>query len=108
MSENEPLLNGLRVIDLCDGDADGVTRLLADLGAEVLKIEPPEGSAARGELPTLDGVSIPFALHNANKRAVVLNPASEADRRTLLELAGSADIVVDSGRQAAYGTSGAE
>ena len=35
------------MLDLCDGDADGVTRLFADLGADVLKIEPPGGSAAR-------------------------------------------------------------
>ena len=108
MSENEPLLAGLRVLDLCDGDADAVTRLLADLGADVLKVEPPGGNTARAQLPTVHGVSIPFALHNANKRAVVLDPAVAADRQTLLGLAGAADIVVDSGlpgRAAAYGTS---
>ncbi|MEI6699684.1 MAG: CoA transferase [Mycobacterium sp.] len=94
---NEPLLARLRVLDLCDGDGDGVTRLLADLGADVLKIEPPTGSRARSALPTLDGVSIPFALRNANKRAAVLDPHSEADRRRLMELAAEADIVIDSG-----------
>ncbi len=107
LSENEPLLAGLRVLDLCDGDADAVTRLLADLGADVLKVEAPGGNAARGQLPAIDGVSIPFALHNANKRSVVLNPASDSDRQTLFELAGGADIVVDSGlpgRTAEYGT----
>ena len=41
------LLAELRVLDLCDGDADAVTRLFADLGADVLKIEPPGGGAAR-------------------------------------------------------------
>jgi crotonobetainyl-CoA:carnitine CoA-transferase CaiB-like acyl-CoA transferase len=40
------LLADLRVLDLCDGDADAVTRLFADLGADVLKVEPPGGSAA--------------------------------------------------------------
>ena len=40
------------MLDLCDGDADAVTRLFADLGADVLKVEPPGGSAARAELPT--------------------------------------------------------
>jgi crotonobetainyl-CoA:carnitine CoA-transferase CaiB-like acyl-CoA transferase len=108
LSENEPLLAGLRVLDLCDGDADAVTRLLADLGADVLKVEPPGGNTARAQLPAVHGVSIPFALHNANKRAIVLDPAAEADRQTLLDLAGEADIVVDSGlpgRAAAYGTS---
>ena len=104
----QPLLACMRVLDLCDGDADGVTRLLADLGADVLKVEPPSGSPARGALPTLGGVSIPFALHNANKRAAVLDPHSEADRRRLVELAAEADIVVDSGTPglaAAFGTS---
>ena len=105
LSENESLLAGLRVLDLCGGDADAVTRLLADLGADVIKVEPPGGSAARNQRPTLCGVSIPFALHNANKRSVVLDPASAADQHRLLDLAAGADIVVDSGQAAAYGTS---
>ena len=105
---NESLLASLRVLDLCDGDADSVTRLLADLGADVLKIEPPGGSPARALLPTLGGVSIPFALHNANKRSAVLDPADETDRRRFLDLAAGADIVVDSGQPggaAGYGAS---
>jgi crotonobetainyl-CoA:carnitine CoA-transferase CaiB-like acyl-CoA transferase len=105
---HEPLLACLRVLDLCDGSADGVTRLLADLGADVLKIEPPAGSRDRSALPTLDGVSVPFALHNANKRAAVLDPHSESDRHRLMDLAAGADIVVDSGspgRAFTFGTS---
>lgn len=108
---NEALLASVRVLDLSGGDADAVTRLLADLGADVLKVEPPEGSAARYALPTLDGVSIPFALHNANKRSTVLNPSNELDRKLFFELAGEADIVVDSGitgQAQAYGTSCAD
>lgn len=108
MRVREPLLAGVRVLDLCGGPGDTVTRLLADLGADVLKVEPPQGSAARQELPTIDGVSIPFALHNANKRSTVLNPSNEADRRLFFELAAGADIVVDdggAGQAAAFGTS---
>ncbi len=108
MSVNEPLLAGLRVLDLCDGGADAITRLLADLGADVLKVEPPGGDTSRRQLPTVNGVSIPFALHNANKRAVALDPDADADRQALLNLAEAADIVVDSGlpgRAAAYRTS---
>jgi len=106
-ADNEPLLSRLRVLDLCGDEADGVTRLLADLGADVLKIEPPGGSPARNALPTLRGASIPFALRNANKRSAVLDPGDPRDRDRLIELAGAADIVVDSGlpgRAAAYGT----
>jgi crotonobetainyl-CoA:carnitine CoA-transferase CaiB-like acyl-CoA transferase len=92
------LLESVRVLDLAGGDADAVTRLLADLGADVLKVEPPGGSPARTAPPLLGGVSISFALHNANKRSVTLDPADEAHRRRFDELAAAADIVVDSGR----------
>ena len=111
MRDDEPLLAGVRVLDLCDATGDAVTRLLADLGADVLKIEPPDGSDARREPPTIDGVSIPFALHNANKRSTVLNPTNEPDRRLFFELAAGADIVVDSGipgQAASFGTSCAQ
>ena len=109
--DDEALLASVRVLDLCVGDADIITRLFADLGADVLKIESPAGSPARNALPDLAGVSLPFALHNANKRSAALDPGEEHDRKQFLELAGSADIVVDSGipgQAAAFGTSGAE
>lgn len=103
------LLDAVRVLDLSVGGADAVTRLLADLGADVLKVEPPGGSPGRGVLPTLAGASIPFAVHNANKRSAVLNPLDEDDRRRFLDLVSGADIVVDCGGQAAaFGTSCAE
>ncbi len=105
------LLTSVRVLDLADGAADMVGRLLADLGADVLKVEPPGGNPSRNGLPTLAGVSVPFALHNANKRSTALNPSEAGDRGRFLELAGAADIVIDSGlpgQAAAYGMSGAE
>ncbi len=104
----DDLLASLRVLDLCDDDGDAVTRILADLGADVLKVEPPGGSPSRRSRPTLRGTGVRFALHNANKRSAVLDPTDPDDRERLIELAGSADIVVDSGfpgRAAAYGTS---
>lgn len=102
------LLESVRVLDLADGDADAVTRLLADLGADVLKVEPPGGCAARTRPPLLGEVSISFALHNANKRSVALDPADERGRRRFAELVRTADIVVDGGRPgrtADFGTS---
>jgi crotonobetainyl-CoA:carnitine CoA-transferase CaiB-like acyl-CoA transferase len=104
----QALLTSLRVLDLCDDDGDAVTRILADLGADVLKVEPPGGSPARTSRPTLRGTGVRFALHNANKRSAVLDPSDPSHRERLIELAGTADIVVDSGfpgRAAAYGTS---
>jgi crotonobetainyl-CoA:carnitine CoA-transferase CaiB-like acyl-CoA transferase len=94
------------VLDSGGAESDGVGRLFADLGADVLKIEPPQGSPARGQSPRIDGTSVSFALQNANKRSAVLDPDDAHDRDCLLELASAADIVVDGGNQlAAYGTS---
>lgn len=105
------LLAGVRVLDLSTGAADAVTRLFADLGADVLKIETPGGSPARQALPTLAGAAIAFAVHNANKRSAVLDPDDADDCDRLRELAAGADIVVDSGPEglaAAFGTSAAQ
>jgi crotonobetainyl-CoA:carnitine CoA-transferase CaiB-like acyl-CoA transferase len=99
------LLEALRVLDLGGAESDAVSRQFADLGADVLKIEPPAGSPARREQPSVAGASIPFALHNANKRSAVLDPDRAADRDRLIELAGAADIVVDDGGLTAFGTS---
>ena len=107
----ESLLDGVRVLDLSSGTADAVTRLLADLGADVLKVEHPGGNPGRAAPPTLANASIPFALRNANKRSAVLDPMEEADFSRFLELAAEADIVVEDGPDGlagAFGTSGAE
>jgi crotonobetainyl-CoA:carnitine CoA-transferase CaiB-like acyl-CoA transferase len=108
------LLEGVRVLDLSGGSADAVTRLFADLGADVLKIEFPGGSVGRDELPTLAGASIPFAVHNANKRCAVLDPLEDGDCGRFFDLAAEADIVVDGGdigpdgHAGAFGLSGPE
>ncbi|WAJ42684.1 CoA transferase [Mycobacterium sp. Aquia_216] len=103
------LLTAVRVLDLSGGVTDTVTRLLADLGADVVKVEPPRGSPARHDKPTLAGASIPFAVHNANKRSVVLDSHDDGDRSRFFELVAGADIVVEAAGQAvAFGTSGAE
>lgn len=108
---SEPLLASVRVLDLGGAESDGVSRLYADLGADVLKIEPPGGRSDRGALPTVAGASVPFRLNNAGKRCAILDPAAPDDRRTLLDLASTADIVVDGGKTsgaAQFGISGAQ
>lgn len=105
------LLDAVRVLGLSSGVAEAVTRLFADLGADVLKVEPPGGCLGRDGLPTLRGASIPFAVHNANKRSAVLDPFDDEDCARFLDLAADADIVVDTGfdeRGAMFGTSGEE
>jgi crotonobetainyl-CoA:carnitine CoA-transferase CaiB-like acyl-CoA transferase len=88
-------LASLRVLDLGDSGTDAVGRLLADLGADVVKIEPSGGTADRHAPPCVGGASIGFALNNANKRAAVLDASVKKDRARLLELCAEADIVID-------------
>jgi crotonobetainyl-CoA:carnitine CoA-transferase CaiB-like acyl-CoA transferase len=104
------LLASVRVLDVGAPDSDGVARLLADLGADVLKVEPPGGSAARAATPSVAGAGIRFALDNANKRCIALDGARPGDRSRFLDLARGTDILVDGGSPggcAEFGTSAA-
>jgi crotonobetainyl-CoA:carnitine CoA-transferase CaiB-like acyl-CoA transferase len=88
-------LAGLRVVDLAGPSAAYATKLLADLGAEVVMVEPPGGSFLR-RLPPFEGdASLWFAYFGANKRSVVLNLASAADVDRCTRLIAGADVVVD-------------
>ncbi len=75
------------------------TMLLADLGAEVVKVEGPRGDDTRSWVPPVhDGVSTYFLGINRNKRSVVLDFADEADATLARELARRADIVIENFR----------
>ncbi|BBZ28731.1 putative CoA-transferase [Mycolicibacterium madagascariense] len=87
----------MRVLDAGGPASDGVSRLLADLGADVLKVEPPGGAPHRTARPAVGNASVAFALDNANKRSILLDPASAEDRDRFVALAGEADVVVSSG-----------
>ncbi|WP_319453123.1 MULTISPECIES: CoA transferase [unclassified Mycobacterium] len=89
-------LNGVRVVDFCDGPAAFAGRFLADLGADVILVEPPDGAASRRELPQHHGHSIRFATAHANKRGVVIDPCSAEGPEALLEMTDSADICLES------------
>ena len=69
------------------------TRILADLGAEVIKIEPPGGDPFRGWGAAVDGHSVWFSVHGRNKLSVVLD--LKRDRDTVLKLAARADVLVE-------------
>jgi crotonobetainyl-CoA:carnitine CoA-transferase CaiB-like acyl-CoA transferase len=69
------------------------TRILADLGAEVIKIEPPGGDPFRGWGAAVDGNSVWFSIHGRNKLSVVLDLKRE--RETALALATRADVLVE-------------
>lgn len=90
------LLDGVRILDLCRLAA-GATTKLADLGAEVIKIEePPYGDYLRGLPPLLPtGVGLFYEMINRNKKSVGLNVKSEEGRRIFFELLDTADAVVE-------------
>jgi crotonobetainyl-CoA:carnitine CoA-transferase CaiB-like acyl-CoA transferase len=89
-------LAGVRVVDLCDGRGELCGRLLADLGADVLRVERPGGAASRACVPLHDGVSLHFAWRNANKRGATLALASAAGRARLDALLASCDVLLES------------
>ena len=75
------------------------TAMLADIGADVVKIEPPQGDDYRHIGPFLeDGSSALFATVNRGKRSVVLDLNNDADRAVALKLAGDADVLVENFR----------
>ena len=95
------LLNNLRVLDLGQGvSGPFCARLLADQGAGVIKVEPPEGDPARrmgpfaGDEPHSEK-SIPFLYLNTNKRSITLNLSTATGRALLHVLARWADVLVE-------------
>jgi crotonobetainyl-CoA:carnitine CoA-transferase CaiB-like acyl-CoA transferase len=93
-------LAGLRILELADEKGHFCGKLLGDLGAEVLKIEPPGGEAARRVGPFLDDIphperSLSFWYYNTSKRGLTLN-LETADGRQLFErLAATADVILE-------------
>jgi crotonobetainyl-CoA:carnitine CoA-transferase CaiB-like acyl-CoA transferase len=72
--------------------------MLADHGAEVIKIEPPSGDSARNMPPFVNGESAPFMTWNRNKRSVVMDLKQAADREALFDLIDRADVLVENYR----------
>ena len=72
------------------------TQLLADMGADVVKIEHPDGGdMARGSGPFVDGISTYFLSLNRGKRSVTLDLATDQGRDLFLRLVDKADVVVE-------------
>lgn len=95
-------LKGIRVLDLTHAIAGPTaTQMLLQLGAEVIKVEPPErGDDFRHytEHAGLPAMSIPFAAANAGKNSVTINLKSEAGRALALDLAATCDVVAENYR----------
>ena len=107
-------LDGIRVVDLSRVLAGPfATMLLADLGADVVKVEPPAGDETRTWGPPwwgdpADRRSAYFASVNRNKRSVVLDLRTDADRAALDRLLVSADLLVHNYRPGTAGQLGVE
>ncbi|HEY1259969.1 MAG TPA: CaiB/BaiF CoA-transferase family protein [Stellaceae bacterium] len=92
-------LGGLRVLDFTTTIAGPhCGRLLADLGAEVIKIEAPEGDMMRTRPPLRDGASTSFGQLNAGKKSVALDLKSPRGAEAARQLTATADVVVENFR----------
>lgn len=92
-------LQGVRVLDLTQLlSGPYATQILADLGAEVIKIEQPGGDKARENGPLIDGHSTYFASVNRGKKSVALNLKNNAGRQIFAELVRHSAVVVENYR----------
>lgn len=90
------LLSGVVVVDMTTSVAGPyATMLLSDFGAEVIKVERPDGDSARSwGPPFLDGEALWFTAINRNKKSVTIDPLTEEGMVDLLRLVRNADVVV--------------
>jgi crotonobetainyl-CoA:carnitine CoA-transferase CaiB-like acyl-CoA transferase len=96
--DNE-ILTGLRVLDFTTiVSGPYCTRLLADLGAEVIKIEPPEGDFVRTQPPMRSGKSAYFASLNCGKKSLAIDLRQPEASELIRELAAKSDVVVENSR----------
>jgi crotonobetainyl-CoA:carnitine CoA-transferase CaiB-like acyl-CoA transferase len=106
-----PPLTGLRALELCDEKGAFAGKLLADMGVEVLKVEPPTGDPTRAYAPFAGDVSDPerslwFWHYNTSKRGITLNLDRDEGRALFRRLVATVDFLLESeppGRLAALG-----
>jgi crotonobetainyl-CoA:carnitine CoA-transferase CaiB-like acyl-CoA transferase len=91
----EHALAGVRVLEVAEHLAGPLcAQILGDLGADVIKVEPPGGDPARAEEPQLAGIGATFAVANRNKRSAAIDLAHPAGKEIFLQLARRADVLV--------------
>ena len=103
MSDAQPLpgpLTGLRILELVDEKGQFCGKLLGDLGADVVKIEPPGGEPCRHVGPFLDDIpdperSLSFWHYNTPKRGVTLNLQTGDGRQLFGRLAATSDVILE-------------
>ena len=95
------MLSPYRVLDLTDDRGELAATMLGDLGADVIKVEPPGGSPGRRRGPLIErgpdaGDSLQFLAYNRNKRSIVLDLRHDGAKQRFLELVACADFVLES------------
>ena len=104
---NKLPLAGVRVLEIGHyTTAPVASRLLAALGAEVIKVEPPEGEAVRRWPPARNGRGVFFTFQNADKQSLALDMASAEGRKTLLQLVSKSDVLIENLRPGALARKG--
>jgi crotonobetainyl-CoA:carnitine CoA-transferase CaiB-like acyl-CoA transferase len=98
--QGRPLLEGIRILDLADEKASFCSKLLADLGADVVKVERPGGDPSRNIGPFVGNVASPdkslfFSYHNTNKRSITLELEKKEGRDIFRRLIEKHEIVVE-------------
>ena len=98
--ENKDLLRGIKILDLADQKAAFCSKLMADMGADVIKIEKQEGDASRRVGPFLHDSPNPeeslfFFYNNTNKRGITLNLESQSGRNIFEKLIERTDVVLE-------------
>ena len=93
-------LAGLRILELADEKGQFCGKLMGDLGADVIKIEPPGGEATRRVGPFLDDIphperSLSFWYYNTSKRGITLNLETADGRQLFRRLAAATDVILE-------------
>lgn len=99
-SKHNAPLSDMRILDLADEKACFCTKLLADMGAYVIKVEKPGGDAARNLGPFFKGTSssrtsLSFFFNNTNKLSITLNLKNKEGREIFLKLVKETDVIVE-------------
>src|SRR5690349_8594309 len=89
-------LQGLRVLDFADEKGELCGRLLADFGADVIRVEPPEGARSRRLPPFHAGESLYYAFRNAGKRGITIDLGTPEGREALHAQLPSTDVWIES------------
>ena len=94
--EPQKPLHGIRILDFTQVLAGPFcTAILGDIGAEVIKVEPPHGDSYRSVGPFREGQSALFLLSNRNKKSIAIDLKSAAGRALAVDLSRRCDVIVD-------------